>query len=73
MDLENLLVLSDDEGIFGCSMSDSTRAMMTKDTKDILVVVYCFENDIDLAALLDYAQNAFRKFADGQNIETWIV
>ena len=73
LDLENLLVLSDDEGIFGCSMSDSTREMVTKDTKDILVVVYCFENDIDLAALLDYAQNAFRKFANGQNIETWIV
>lgn len=73
LDLENLLVLSDDEGIFGCSMSDSTRAMVTKDTKDILVVIYCFENDIDLAALLDNAKNAFLRFAECQNTETRIV
>ena len=72
LDLENLLVLADDEGVFGSSMSDSTRAMVTKDTKDILVVIYCFENDIDLVALLDNAKNAFQKFAEGQNIETWI-
>lgn len=73
LDLENLLVLSDDDGIFGCSMSDSTRAMVTKDTKDILVVIYCFENDIDLQALLINAKGAFQKFAAGQNIETRIV
>ena len=73
LDLENLLVLSDDNGIFGCSMSDSTRAMVTTDTKDILVVIYCFENDIDLQALLNKAKEAFQKFADSQNIETWIV
>lgn len=73
LDLENLLVLSDDDGIFGCSMSDSTRAMVTTDTKDILVVIYCFENDIDLQALLNNAKEAFQKFADSQDIETWIV
>ena len=73
LDLENLLVLSDDEGIFGCSMSDSARAMVTKDTKDILVVIYCFEDDIDLQELLNNATEAFQNFADGQNIKTWIV
>lgn len=73
LDLENLLVLSDDDGIFGCSMSDSTRAMVTMDTKDILVVIYCFENDIDLQALLNNAKEAFQKFADSQDIETGIV
>ena len=73
LDLENLLVLADDEGIFGCSMSDSTRAMVTKDTKDILVVIYCFENDIDLRALLDKAEEAFRKFAGARDAETQIL
>lgn len=73
LDMENMLVLADDEGIFGSSMSDSTRAMVTEDTKDILVVIYCFENDIDLGALLDEAQNAFQKFAQGRNMESWIV
>lgn len=68
-----MLVLADNDGIFGCSMSDSTRAMVTKDTKDILVVIYCFENNIDLQTILNNAKEAFRKFADGQNIEAWIV
>lgn len=65
-----MLVLADNDGIFGCSMSDSTRAMVTK---DILVVIYCFENNIDLQTILNNAKEAFRKFADGQNIEAWIV
>ena len=73
LDMENMLVLADDEGIFGSSMSDSTRAMVTEETKDILFVVYCFENDIDLQALLNHAKEAFGKFADARNIETWIV
>ena len=73
LDMENMLVLADDEGIFGSSMSDSTRAMVTEDTKDILVVIYCFENDIDLQALLNNAKDAFQKFAGGQNIETAII
>ena len=73
LDMENMLVLADDEGIFGSSMSDSTRAMVTENTKDILVVVYCFENSIDLPALLKNAEGAFQQFAGGRNIETGIV
>jgi len=73
LDMENMLVLADDEGIFGSSMSDSTRAMVTTDTKDIMVVIYCFESDIDLHALLTNAEEAFRKFANGKNIETIII
>ena len=73
LDMENMLVLADDDGIFGSSMSDSTRAMVTQDTKDVLAVIYCFENDIDLPALLNSAEEAFQKFADAQNIETGLV
>lgn len=73
LDMENMLVLADDEGIFGSSMSDSTRAMVTEGTTDVLVVIYCFENEIDLPALLDKAQADFQKFADIQDIESWII
>ena len=73
LDMENMLVLADAEGIFGSSMSDSTRAMVTEETKDILVVIYCFENDIDLQALLNNAKDAFQRFAGGQDIETAII
>ena len=73
IDMENMLVLSDDKGIFGSSMSDSTRAMVTKETKDVLAVIYCFENDIDLPALLEKARADFRKFADARDIEAWAI
>lgn len=73
LDMENMLVLADDEGIFGSSMSDSTRAMVTEQTTDVLVVIYCFENDIDLPALLEKAQTDLQKFADVQDVEAWII
>ena len=73
LDMENMLVLADDEGIFGSSMSDSTRAMVTEQTKDVLVVIYCFENNIDLPALMERAQADFQKFANVQNIEAWVI
>lgn len=73
LDLENLLVLADDDGIFGSSMSDSTRAMVTETTKDVLAVVYCFEDSIDLEKLLDDAKAEFVRFAGAENIEAWIL
>lgn len=54
-------------------MSDSTRAMVTEQTKNVLVVIYCFENDINLQAILERAQVDFQKFADVQDMEAWIL
>ena len=68
--MENMLILADGEGLFGSSMSDSTRTMVTENTKNILTVIYCFENDIDLPQVLEYAKNAFIKYAGAQNVET---
>ena len=73
LDMENMLVLADDEGIFGSSMSDSTRAMVTEQTNDVLVVIYCFENNINLPVLLEKAQADFQKFAGVQDIEAWVI
>lgn len=73
LDMENMLVLSDDGGIFGSSMSDSTRAMVTEATKSVLVVVYCFESDIVLESLLAEGKAAFERFAAAENIESWII
>lgn len=73
IDMENMLVLADARGIFGSSMSDSTRAMVTEATKDILVVIYCFEDDIDLPALLSEAGTAFEKYASAWDIQPWCV
>lgn len=73
LDMENLLVLADEEGIFGSTMSDSTRAMVTEAAKDVLVVIYCFENDMDLPALVEKAVADFEKFAEVRDIESWIL
>jgi DNA/RNA-binding domain of Phe-tRNA-synthetase-like protein len=73
LDMENMLVLADEEGIFGSSMSDSRRAMVTETAKEILVVVYCFENGIDLEKVLSSGKEAFEKFAYAKEIKTWIV
>lgn len=73
LDMENMLVLADDEGIFGSSMSDSTRAMVIEKTRDVLVVIYCFDKDIDLQILLEKAQTDFQKFADVKDIEALIL
>lgn len=69
IDMENMLVLSDDEGIFGSSMSDSTRAMVTEETTEVLAVIYCFEDSIDLDALLTEAANAFAEYAGARGIK----
>ena len=73
IDMENMLVLADDEGIFGSSMSDSTRAMVSKNTKDILLVIYCFEEEINLENLLDSARQWFEQFAYVTDCDSWIV
>lgn len=73
IDLEDLLVLTDELGAFGSSMSDSTRSMVTLESRDILVVLHCFENDLDLPALLKETKSAFERYANAQNVEMWIV
>lgn len=73
LDMENMLVLADEEGIFGSSMSDSRRALVSENAEDILTVIYCFENDINLEALLDQARKAFETYASVSEIETWII
>ena len=73
LDLENMLILADSEGPFGSSTSDSRRAMVTEKTRDILVVLYCFEKEIQLEQTLADAKEAFERFAKAADTETWIV
>lgn len=54
-------------------MSDSKRAMVTESAKNVLVVIYCFEEDIDLENLLIEAKTAFENYASAKNIETQII
>lgn len=73
LDMENMLVLADNQGIFGSSMSDSRRAMVTENTRDVLVVLYCFENALNLSAILNEGKDAFERYAGAKDIEAWVV
>ena len=73
LEMENMLVLADDDGIFGSSMSDGRRTMVTEQTRSVLVVMYCFEDEIDLDVLLEEGRKAFARYAGADDIRTWIV
>ena len=73
LDMENMLVLADGEGIFGSSMSDSTRAMVTEETTRVFVVIYCFEKDIDLEKLLNESKEYFEKYAGASEAVTKVL
>ena len=73
LNMENFLVLCDEEGMFGSSHSDSVRAMVTEETKDILTVIYCFDDETDLEVLLAYAADAFVEYASAAICETCII
>ena len=73
LNMENFLVLCDEEGMFGSSHSDSVRAMVTEETKDILTVIYCFDDETDLEVLLAYAADAFVEYASAEICETCII
>lgn len=54
-------------------MSDSTRAMVEESATDILVVIYCFEDSIDLEKVLAQGKQAFEQFAGVKGADFWIV
>mgnify|MGYP000918448611 CR=1 FL=1 len=62
-----------DDGIFGSSMSDSARAMVTEKAKDIRVVNDCFENDINFEQLSEEAAESFRNFTSATDIKMWVM
>jgi len=73
IDMENMLLLRDDLGPFGSPTSDSHRAMIGLDSTDILTVIYCFSDAIDLDAALDRAAGQLSDFADASMLKVWIA
>ncbi|WP_263853088.1 phenylalanine--tRNA ligase beta subunit-related protein [Companilactobacillus kedongensis] len=67
INLENMLLLEDSEGPFGGPTSDSTRAMISDDTKKAVIVAYMFGLDDDRK---NDVQASVKKYAEGylQNI-----
>jgi len=73
LNIEFLPALFDEEGPFGNPTSDNTRAMITDETKEILMVYYCFDGGAALDALLAEAKDLLEKYAGGREFETGIL
>ncbi len=75
--LANLPVLSDASGPFGSPTSDSTRTMVTAACRETLLVLYAFGEpqaaQTDLTAALDNAEDALRRYCEGEITARWMV
>lgn len=73
LNISFLPALFDEEGPFGNPTSDNTRAMITEQTKEILLVYYTFNGGEDLEDWLSLAQELLQEHANGTNFETTIL
>lgn len=73
LDMEKMLLLRDSQGAFGSPTSDSHRAMIDLGPAEILTVIYCFSDGIDLEAALARGKEQMERFAGAREAETWIV
>jgi DNA/RNA-binding domain of Phe-tRNA-synthetase-like protein len=73
LSIENLPVLNDAAASFGSPTSDSERAMIKDDAKEVLMCVYSFSGSADLEGYLKYAEELLEKYAEGKDIETKII
>ncbi|SMB83389.1 B3/B4 domain-containing protein (DNA/RNA-binding domain of Phe-tRNA-synthetase) [Desulfonispora thiosulfatigenes DSM 11270] len=73
INLENLPVFSDEEGHFGSPTSDSEKAMITLDTKEVLIFINSFSGEEDLNEALDILEEKLVKYASASNIQKSII
>lgn len=73
INIENLPVFSDDFGAYGSPTSDSTRAMITENSKDILTVLISFNGLEDIEKSTETAKEYLKKYANAKDIRSIIV
>ncbi|KXG78981.1 B3/B4 domain-containing protein [Thermotalea metallivorans] len=66
INLENIPVFSDGLGKFGSTTSDSERAMVTEETKRILMCIVSFHGEKGILAYMQEARHLLEGYADGQ-------
>lgn len=71
--IDSLPVLADSKGAIGSSTSDSERAMITEDAKEVLTLIYSFSDNRDLEKAMQYGKKYLEQYADAKEIECWIV
>ena len=73
INIENLPIFKDQEKSFGSTSSDSEKAMITKNTKEILTCIFSFDGDNTLEETLNYTKKLMSKLANGKNLQLGIV
>ena len=69
---EKLPVFSDEFGAYGRPTSDSEKAMIKDDTKNILTILISFSKDSDLEKQMEKAVNILEKYVDAKNVSSYI-
>ena len=73
VDLEHMPLLADAAGPVGSPTSDSTRAMVTAESRRFLTVIYSFSSRAELERALTLAAGRFRTLAGALNMEYGVV
>ncbi|HLK08852.1 MAG TPA: phenylalanine--tRNA ligase beta subunit-related protein [Candidatus Angelobacter sp.] len=73
INIESLPVFADAVGPFGSPTSDSERAMVSLDTRKILMVVFSFTGSEGLEHWVNRASELLRRYCGGEGIETSLV
>ena len=73
IDLARLPLLADARGPFGSPSSDSQRAMISLESRDILTVIYGFSGQEELEAALALARKRLADFAEAGNCAVFTV
>lgn len=71
--LAKLPVLCDASGPFGSPTSDSSRTMVSAECRATLLVLYAFGDGDGLEPALDAADEALRRYCDGEVTARWLV
>jgi DNA/RNA-binding domain of Phe-tRNA-synthetase-like protein len=73
INIESLPVFADAAGPFGSPTSDSERAMVSLETRKVLMVVFSFTGPEGLDRWLQRAGELLRRYCSGEGIETSLV
>ena len=73
VNIEALPVLSDEEVAIGSSTSDSRRAMITEDAREVLTLIYSFSDNQDLEKAMESGKKYLEAYAKAEDIQGWIV
>jgi DNA/RNA-binding domain of Phe-tRNA-synthetase-like protein len=73
INLHQLPIFADELGPFGSPTSDSERSMIQVETKEILMVIISFADDVELASYTERAEELLARYAGGTEIEKRII